>query len=93
MQKSLDRSGIKDPLDKWDKETIKKMVDAFLEERFPTVIVSRVCSVSSPQCTKDLANTLTQPFFYHPCQQALNKIDLPDSDKNISRIMRKYDQV
>ncbi|KAK3823585.1 MAG: P-loop containing nucleoside triphosphate hydrolase protein [Benniella sp.] len=61
VQKSLDRSGIKDPLDKWDKETIKKMVDAFLEERFPTVI-------------------------------ALNKIDLPDSDKNISRIMRKYDQ-
>ncbi|KAF9155484.1 hypothetical protein BG015_009676 [Linnemannia schmuckeri] len=61
VQKSLDRSGVKEPMDTWEKETITKIVDAFLEERFPTVI-------------------------------ALNKIDLPDSDKNISKIMRKYDQ-
>ncbi|KAF9140850.1 hypothetical protein BGX30_005878 [Mortierella sp. GBA39] len=61
VQKSLDRSGIKEPMDTWEKETILKIVDAFLDERFPTVI-------------------------------ALNKIDLPDSDKNISKIMRKYDQ-
>ncbi|KAF9079695.1 hypothetical protein BGX29_007942 [Mortierella sp. GBA35] len=61
VQKTLDRSGIKEPMDSWEKETIKKIVDAFLDERFPTVI-------------------------------ALNKIDLPDSDKNISKIMRKYDQ-
>ncbi|KAJ3328199.1 hypothetical protein HDU76_010406, partial [Blyttiomyces sp. JEL0837] len=59
-QRALDRSGIKEPLDTWDDDTIKKMVDAFLDERFPTVI-------------------------------ALNKIDLPDSDKNIDRICRKYD--
>lgn len=26
-------------------------------------------------------------------QQAMNKIDMPDSDKNITRIMRKYDPV
>ncbi|KAG0282085.1 hypothetical protein BGZ96_000846 [Linnemannia gamsii] len=61
VQKSLDRSGIKEPMDTWEKETIIKIVDAFLDERFPTII-------------------------------ALNKIDLPDSDKNISKIMRKYDQ-
>ncbi|KAG9062585.1 hypothetical protein KI688_004887 [Linnemannia hyalina] len=61
VQKSLDRSGVKEPMDTWEKETILKIVDAFLDERFPTVI-------------------------------ALNKIDLPDSDKNISKIMRKYDQ-
>ncbi|KAF8930325.1 hypothetical protein BGZ47_000608 [Haplosporangium gracile] len=61
VQKSLDRSGVKEPMDTWEKETITKIVDAFLDERFPTVI-------------------------------ALNKIDLPDSDKNISKIMRKYDQ-
>ncbi|KAG0257779.1 hypothetical protein BG011_003757 [Mortierella polycephala] len=61
VQKTLDRSGVKDAMDTWDKGTIKKVVDAFLEERFPTII-------------------------------ALNKIDLPDSDKNISKIMRKYDQ-
>ncbi|KAF9911618.1 hypothetical protein BX616_010539 [Lobosporangium transversale] len=61
VQRTLDRSGVKEAMDTWDKETIKKVVDAFLEERFPTVF-------------------------------ALNKIDLPDSDKNISKIMRKYDQ-
>ncbi|KAF8985082.1 hypothetical protein BGZ46_006044 [Entomortierella lignicola] len=61
VQKTLDRSGVKESMDTWDKETIKKVVDAFLDERFPTVI-------------------------------ALNKIDLPDSDKNISKIMRKYGQ-
>ncbi|KAG0225605.1 hypothetical protein BGW42_004213 [Actinomortierella wolfii] len=61
VQKTMDRSGIKDNLDTWDKATIKKVVDAFLDERFPTVI-------------------------------ALNKIDLPDSDKNIAKILRKYDQ-
>ncbi|KAF9134139.1 hypothetical protein BGW39_008054 [Mortierella sp. 14UC] len=61
VQRSLDRSGVRDSMDTWEKETITKIVDAFLDERFPTII-------------------------------ALNKIDLPDSDKNISKIMRKYDQ-
>ncbi|KAG0317271.1 hypothetical protein BGZ99_006413 [Dissophora globulifera] len=61
VQRSLDRSGVKESMDTWDKETVRKVVDAFLDERFPTVI-------------------------------ALNKIDLPDSDKNISKIMRKYGQ-
>ncbi|KAJ3194627.1 hypothetical protein HK101_002271 [Irineochytrium annulatum] len=59
-QRALDRSGIKEPLETWDEGTVSKLVDAFLDERFPTVI-------------------------------ALNKIDLPDSDKNIERICRKYD--
>ncbi|KAG0349740.1 hypothetical protein BGZ54_004227, partial [Gamsiella multidivaricata] len=61
VQRSLDRSGVKESMDTWDKETLRKVVDAFLDERFPTII-------------------------------ALNKIDLPDSDKNIAKIMRKYDQ-
>ncbi|KAG0270603.1 hypothetical protein DFQ27_002594 [Actinomortierella ambigua] len=61
VQKTMDRSGVKDNMDIWDKATIKKVVDSFLDERFPTII-------------------------------ALNKIDLPDSDKNIAKIMRKYDQ-
>ncbi|KAI8615634.1 P-loop containing nucleoside triphosphate hydrolase protein [Chytriomyces sp. MP71] len=60
VQRALDRSGIKDNLDTWDEDTIKKVVDAFLDERFPTII-------------------------------ALNKIDLPDSDKNVDKIFRKYD--
>ncbi|TPX59486.1 threonine---tRNA ligase [Spizellomyces sp. 'palustris'] len=57
--RALDRSGIKEALENWDDETLGRLVDAFLDERFPTVV-------------------------------ALNKIDLPDSDKNIDRICRKY---
>ncbi|KAJ3288091.1 hypothetical protein HDU79_005103 [Rhizoclosmatium sp. JEL0117] len=61
VQRSLDRCGAGlDKLEEWGEETVRKVVDAFLEERFPTII-------------------------------ALNKIDLPDSDKNIDRIFRKYD--
>ncbi|KAI8853428.1 P-loop containing nucleoside triphosphate hydrolase protein [Chytridium lagenaria] len=59
-QRTIDRSGIKEPLEKWEESTVSSFVDAFLDERFPTVI-------------------------------ALNKIDLPDSDKNIEKICRKYD--
>lgn len=40
VQRSLDRSGIKESMDTWEKETIRKMVDAFLDERFPTIIVT-----------------------------------------------------
>ncbi|KAI8845170.1 P-loop containing nucleoside triphosphate hydrolase protein [Chytriomyces cf. hyalinus JEL632] len=60
VQKSLDRCGMKDGLDTWDEDAVRKVVDGFLDERFPTII-------------------------------ALNKIDLPDSDKNVDKIFRKYD--
>ncbi|KAI8802297.1 P-loop containing nucleoside triphosphate hydrolase protein [Cladochytrium replicatum] len=51
---------VKEPMETWTDETVHRVVDAFLDERFPTVV-------------------------------ALNKIDLPDADKNIDRICRKYD--
>src|SRR6201999_3453896 len=57
VAKCLDRSGIKEPLEKWSDETIEKVVNAFTDEKFPTVI-------------------------------ALNKIDHPDSDKNIAKIAK-----
>ncbi|KAI9205513.1 P-loop containing nucleoside triphosphate hydrolase protein [Polychytrium aggregatum] len=57
----MEKCGIKEALETWDDDTLHAIVDAFLDERFPTVI-------------------------------ALNKIDLPDSDKNIDRICRKYDE-
>ncbi|KAL1926183.1 hypothetical protein VTP01DRAFT_6048 [Rhizomucor pusillus] len=60
VAKALDKSGIKEPLESWDEATVKKLVDFFMDERFPTIV-------------------------------AMNKIDMPDSDKNITRIMRKYD--
>ncbi|KAJ2908176.1 hypothetical protein GGI21_003148 [Coemansia aciculifera] len=46
-------------LDKWGLDELRRFVDVFLDERFPTVV-------------------------------ALNKIDMPDSDKNISSIMKRY---
>jgi ribosome-binding ATPase len=57
VAKCLDRSGIKQPLEQWSDETIEKVVNAFTDEKFPTVI-------------------------------ALNKIDHPDSDKNIAKITK-----
>jgi ribosome-binding ATPase len=57
VARCLDRAGIKEPLEHWSDETIEKVVNAFTDEKFPTVI-------------------------------ALNKIDHPDSDKNIAKIAK-----
>ena len=62
VAKFMDKLGIKDALETWDDAMIRKVVDGFLDERFPTVV-------------------------------ALNKIDMADADKNITKIMRKYDPV
>jgi hypothetical protein len=43
-QMAVDKSGVKDPLDTWTDETISKVVDAFLDVRFPTVIVESNCT-------------------------------------------------
>ncbi|GKT90768.1 hypothetical protein Ct61P_08618 [Colletotrichum tofieldiae] len=60
VARALDRLGIKEPLEDWDAETIDRVVNAFTDEKFPTVI-------------------------------ALNKIDHPDADKNISKIAKMQD--
>lgn len=60
INRTLDRSGVKEPLEDWSDETIKEVVNAFVDEKFPTVI-------------------------------ALNKIDHPDADKNISKIAKMQD--
>lgn len=39
VAKALDKSGIKEPLEKWDEETVKKIVEYFMDERFPTIVV------------------------------------------------------
>jgi hypothetical protein len=36
----MDRLGLTESLDKWDRDTVHKVVDAFLDERFPTIIAS-----------------------------------------------------
>lgn len=58
--RALDRLGIKEPLEDWDHDMVERVVNAFVDEKFPTVI-------------------------------ALNKIDHPDADKNISKIAKMQD--
>jgi ribosome-binding ATPase len=38
VSRSLERAQIKDPLETWTDETIEKVVSAFTDEKFPTVI-------------------------------------------------------
>jgi ribosome-binding ATPase YchF (GTP1/OBG family) len=58
VARALDKLALKQPLQDWDDETIKTVVIAFVDEKFPTVY-------------------------------ALNKIDHPDADKNISKIAKQ----
>lgn len=80
VARALDKSGVRDPLETWDEATVKKVVEFFMDERFPTIVVMSTCSL--------LATT-----YSYVAPQAMNKIDMPDADKNITRIMRRYDQV
>jgi ribosome-binding ATPase YchF (GTP1/OBG family) len=58
IARALDKLALKQPLQDWDNDTIKTVVVAFVDEKFPTVY-------------------------------ALNKIDHPDADKNISKIAKQ----
>jgi len=58
IARALDKLALKQPLQDWDNDTIKDVVVAFVDEKFPTVY-------------------------------ALNKIDHPDADKNISKIAKQ----
>ncbi|KAL9075970.1 MAG: hypothetical protein Q9161_001364 [Pseudevernia consocians] len=60
VARTLDRLRLKEPLEHWSPETISSVVNAFTDEKFPTVF-------------------------------ALNKIDHPDADKNISKIAKMQD--
>ncbi|KAL2821267.1 P-loop containing nucleoside triphosphate hydrolase protein [Aspergillus cavernicola] len=60
VARCLDRLGMKTPLEEWTEETVEKVVQTFIDEKFPTVF-------------------------------ALNKIDHPDADKNISKIAKMQD--
>ncbi|PGH00975.1 hypothetical protein GX51_05524 [Blastomyces parvus] len=60
VARCLDRLDIKEPLQEWSDETVERVVVAFIDEKFPTVL-------------------------------ALNKIDHPDADKNISKIAKAQD--
>ena len=60
VARTLDRLKLKESLEHWSSEIINSVVNAFIDEKFPTVF-------------------------------ALNKIDHPDADKNISKIAKMQD--
>ncbi len=60
VARTLERLKLKEPLEHWSQATISSVVNAFTDEKFPTVF-------------------------------ALNKIDHPDADKNISKIAKMQD--
>jgi ribosome-binding ATPase YchF (GTP1/OBG family) len=37
VARCLDRIGLKEPLEEWSDETIEKVVQSFIDEKFPTV--------------------------------------------------------
>lgn len=38
VARCLDKLGLKEPLENWSDETVEKVVNAFTDEKFPTVI-------------------------------------------------------
>lgn len=68
VARCLDRLDLKEPLPEWSDETVMTVVEAFTDEKFPTVIAlnkidhsdaDRVCSVS--YSCPEANNSLTTP--------------------------------
>lgn len=53
MARCLDKLNLKTPLEHWDNETIEKVVNAFTDEKFPTVIALN--KIDHPDADKNIA--------------------------------------
>lgn len=53
INRTLDRSGIKEPLEDWSDETVSKIVHSFVDEKFPTVIALN--KIDHPDADKNIA--------------------------------------
>ena len=84
VAKFMDTMSLVEPLEQWDEPMLHSVVDAFLAERFPTMIVS---------ATPFLSAQWSSMAWLMRWFQVLNKIDLPDSDLNVAKIMRRYGEV
>ncbi|MBE3041301.1 50S ribosome-binding GTPase [Candidatus Bathyarchaeota archaeon] len=51
--RALDRSGVKEPLENWDQATIDIVVEAFCDEKFPTVLALN--KIDHPDADKNVA--------------------------------------
>lgn len=53
VNRTLDRLAFKEPLEEWSDETVEKVVNAFIDEKFPTVIALN--KIDHPDADKNIA--------------------------------------
>ncbi|KAK4041794.1 P-loop containing nucleoside triphosphate hydrolase protein [Parachaetomium inaequale] len=53
VARTLDKLGLKEPLEEWSEETIDRVVNAFTDEKFPTVIALN--KIDHPDADKNIA--------------------------------------
>lgn len=53
INRTLDRSGVKEPLEAWSNETVTHVVNSFVDEKFPTVIALN--KIDHPDADKNIA--------------------------------------
>ncbi|ETN43462.1 uncharacterized protein HMPREF1541_02621 [Cyphellophora europaea CBS 101466] len=53
VARCLDRMGLKEPLETWDDATIERMVNAFVDEKFPTVLALN--KIDHPDADRNIA--------------------------------------
>ena len=53
VQRCLDKLGVKEPLEHWDDKTVEKMVNAFVDEKFPTVLALN--KIDHPDADRNIA--------------------------------------
>lgn len=53
INRTLDRAALKEPLEDWSDETVKHVVNAFVDEKFPTVIALN--KIDHPDADKNIA--------------------------------------
>ncbi|KAL5604916.1 uncharacterized protein BROUX77_005102 [Berkeleyomyces rouxiae] len=58
VQRALDRSGVKEALEDWDDDKIDVVVNAFIDEKFPTVIALN--KIDHPDADKNIAKIAKQ---------------------------------
>lgn len=81
----LDKLGIKEPLEDWSDETVERVVNAFVDEKFPTVIalnkidhadadknVAKIAKLNDPQ-TLVLCSAISEVFLRRLAKQGYVK--------------------
>lgn len=85
VARTLDKMGLKEPLESWSNETIEKVVNAFTDEKFPTVIalnkidhadadknISKIAKMQDPQSIV-LCSAISEVFLRKLAKQGFVK--------------------